>query len=58
MTKTNPEPCLTCGEIPSVKHIICCCQEFNGTGIKLKLADNLQEALDLDPDNIKKYSPS
>lgn len=54
MTKTDPEPCLTCGEIPSVKHIICFCREFNDTRTKLKLADNLQEALGPDPDNTQK----
>jgi len=54
MTKTELEPCPTCGETTSVKHIICFCREYNDIRINLKLADNLQEALGPEPDNIKK----
>jgi len=51
MSKTNPEPCLSCGETPSVKQIICFCREHNDVRVNLKLADNLYEALGPDPDN-------
>jgi len=55
MTKTNPEPYLSCDETPSVKHIILCfCREYNDIRINLKLADNLHEALGPDPENIQK----
>ncbi|CAI6372478.1 unnamed protein product [Macrosiphum euphorbiae] len=54
MTKTNPEPCLSCGVTPTVKHIICSCLEHNDVRVNLKLADNLYEALGPDPDNIQK----
>jgi len=54
MSKTDPEPCLSCGETPSVKHIICFCREHNDVRVNLKLADNLYEALGPDPDNTQK----
>jgi hypothetical protein len=54
MTGTNQEPCLSCGETPTIKHIICFCREYNDIRANLKLADNLHEALGPDPDNIAK----
>lgn len=54
MSKTDSEPCLSCGETPSVKHIIFFCREHNDVRANLKIADNLYEALGPDSDNTQK----
>lgn len=54
MTRTELNHCPTCGEILSVKHIICNYLNYRDLKANLEIDDNLQIALGPNPDDIEK----